>query len=64
MAQEAKRRRQAPVEYLADLMSLEVTKRRERRIQRRTKDAKFPLLKTLENFDFAKQPKLDRSEVP
>ena len=63
MAEEATRRRQSHVEYLADLMSLEVVRRRERRIQRRTKDAKFPLLKTLEGFDFAKQPKLDRSEV-
>jgi len=44
-------------------MSLEVSKRRERRIQRRIKDAKFPLLKTLEGFDFTKQPKLDRDEV-
>ena len=63
MAEEARRRRQGHVEYLADLMSLEVSKRRERRIQRRTKDAKFPLLKTLEGFEFAKQPKLDRDEV-
>jgi DNA replication protein DnaC len=44
-------------------MSLEVSKRRERRIQRRTKDAKFPLLKTLDGFDFSKQPKLDQSDV-
>ena len=63
MAEEARRRRQGHVEYLADLMSLEVSKRRERRIQRRTKDAKFPLLKTLEGFDFSKQPKLDQSDV-
>ena len=63
MAQEARRRKQTHVEYLADLMSLEVVRRRERRIQRRTKDAKFPLLKTLESFDFAKQPKLDPSEI-
>jgi len=44
-------------------MSLEVSKRRERRIQRRTKDARFPLLKTLEGFDFSKQPKLDQGDV-
>ena len=63
MAEEARRRRQDHVEYLADLMSLEVSKRRERRIQRRVKDAKFPLLKTLDGFDFTKQPKLDRGDV-
>ena len=63
MAQEARRRRQTHAEYLADLMSLEVEKRRERRIRRRMHDAKFPLLKTLDAFDFAQQPKLDRDEV-
>ena len=63
MAEEARRRRQGHVEYLADLMSLEVSKRRERRIQRRTKDAKFPLLKTLDGFEFSKQPKLDKGDV-
>lgn len=63
MAQEARKRRQGHPEYLADLMSLEVQKRRERRIQRRTKDAKFPLLKTLDTFEFDQQPKLDKDEV-
>ena len=63
MAEEARRRRQGHVEYLADLMSLEVSKRRERRIQRRTKDAKSPLLKTLDCFDFSKQPELDQADV-
>jgi DNA replication protein DnaC len=63
MAEEAARRRLGHVEYLADLMSLEVVRRRERRIQRRTKDARFPLLKTLEGFDFGQQPGLDRSDI-
>lgn len=63
MAEEASRRRQGHVEYLADLMSLEVIRRRERRIQRRMHDAKFPLLKTLDGFDFSKQPGLDRGAV-
>jgi DNA replication protein DnaC len=63
MAEEARRRRQTHAEYLADLMSLEVAKRRERRIRRLVREAKFPLLKTLDTFDFAEQPKLDRDEI-
>ena len=43
MAEEARRRRQAHAEYLADLMSLEVSKRRERRIQRRIEGCEVPV---------------------
>ncbi len=62
-AQEARRKRQPPADYLADLVSFEVAKRRERRIQRRIQEARFPILKTLDSFDFAEQPRLDRDEV-
>ena len=41
-AEEAVRQRQAPADYLARLVHLEVTGRRERRIQRRIQDARFP----------------------
>ncbi len=63
VAEEAARRRQSHPEYLAELAHREVTGRRERRVRRRIKDAKFPVLKTLEAFDFAVQPALDRDEV-
>lgn len=63
LAEEARRTRQGHAEYLADLMSLEVAQRRERRIQRLIKDAHFPVLKTLETFDFAQQPAVDRDAV-
>jgi DNA replication protein DnaC len=62
-AQEARRKRQPHADYLADLVSFEVAKRRERRIQRRIQEARFPILKTLDSFDFASQPGLDRDEV-
>ena len=44
-------------------MHLEVTGRRERRIQRRIQDARFPMLKTLDAFSFEAQPDLDRDAI-
>ena len=49
--------------YLAQLVHLEVTGRRERRIQRRIQDVRFPMLKTLDAFSFEAQPDLDRDAV-
>ena len=46
LAEQAARQRQAPADYLAQLVHLEVTGHRERRIQRRIQDARFPMLKT------------------
>jgi DNA replication protein DnaC len=63
LAEEAHGKRQPHAEYLADLVRLEVSGRRERRIQRRIKDARFPMLKTLDAFDFDAQGSLDRDEV-
>ena len=62
-SQEARRKRQPHADYLADLVSFEVAKRLERRIQRRIQEARFPILKTLDGFDFSAQPGLDRDEV-
>ena len=42
LAEQAARQRQAPADYLAQLVHLEVTGRRERRIQRRIQDALAP----------------------
>ena len=63
LAEQAARQRQAPADYLAQLVHLEVTARRERRIQRRIQDARFPMLKTLDAFSFEAQPDLDRDAV-
>jgi DNA replication protein DnaC len=63
LAQEASRKRQPYAEYLADLVGLEVAHRREQRIQRRIREAHFPVLKTLDGFDFGTQSGLDRDEV-
>ena len=63
LAEEAQRKRQSHPEYLADLMHAEVSDRRERRIARLIRDAHFPVLKTLDGFDFASQPSIDREAV-
>lgn len=63
LAEAAAKSRQPHASYLADLASIEVETRREHRIQRRVRDAKFPILKTLDGFDFSAQPTLDRDAI-
>jgi DNA replication protein DnaC len=46
-------------EFLLDLTTTELQVRAENRLTRRVREAKFPLLKTLEGFDFAAAPDLD-----
>ena len=60
---DARTKRQSHAEFLADAASFEVTQRRERRVQRRLQDARFPVLKTLDSFDFKAPHGLDRDEV-
>lgn len=47
-------------EFLLQLTEHELRIRSENRLKRRLKEAKFPLLKTLEGFDFASAPDLDK----
>lgn len=49
--------------YLADLIQQEVDRRSRNRRQRRIKEAHFPLLKELADFDFAAIPQLNRQKV-
>ncbi|MGH7162043.1 MAG: IS21-like element helper ATPase IstB, partial [Planctomycetota bacterium] len=63
LALEAHKRRQPHADYLAELLALEVAQRREGRIRRLTQEARFPVLKTLDGFDFAAQPSLDRDAI-
>jgi DNA replication protein DnaC len=46
-------------EFLLDLTTTELQARAENRLTRRVREAKFPLLKTLEGFDFSAVPDLD-----
>ena len=63
LAAQATRERPPPAEYLAQVVPLAVTGRRERRIQRRLQEARVPMLKTLEAFQFDAQPELDRDAI-
>ncbi len=52
LAAEVSRQGIEPLVYQAELLEMEVAERAERRAVRRTKEAGFPLIKTLEGFDF------------
>ena len=47
-------------EFLLDLTEVELQIRSENREKRRLKEARFPLVKTLETFTFEEAPQLDR----
>jgi len=49
--------------FLLQLCELELLDREKRAAERRLKAARFPTCKTLENFDFAAQPSLNRALV-
>jgi DNA replication protein DnaC len=52
-----------PLPYLADLVSLETTKRQENGVRTRIATAHFPTTKTIEAFDFSLQPELPKAKI-
>jgi len=60
---QAAHRQLSYAEFLADLLAVEATARRERYLKARTRLAHFPFHKTLEEFDFAFQPSIDERQV-
>jgi len=63
LAEEATRDQQTPTTYLAVLLEAEVGERSERRERRRLIEARFPLIKRLEDFQFADNPKVPQATV-
>ena len=63
MAAEATREQQTPIAYLAALLEAEHQERAERRERRRLLDARFPLLKRLEEFQFADNPNVPQATI-
>jgi DNA replication protein DnaC len=63
MADEATREQQTPIAYLAALLEAEHQERAERRERRRLLDARFPLLKRLEEFRFTDNPKIPQATI-
>ncbi len=56
LAAEALREQQTPVAYLAALLEAEMTERSERRERRRMIEARFPVIKRLEDFSYEDNP--------
>src|SRR3990170_7426786 len=63
LADEALREQQTPVAYLAALLEAEIQERAERRERRRMQDARFPLIKRLEDFRFADNPSVPQATI-
>ena len=63
LAAEAAREQQTPLAYLAALLEAEVQERSERRERRRLIDARFPLIKRLEEFRFEDNPQVPQATI-
>jgi DNA replication protein DnaC len=63
LAHEAAREQQTPIAYLAALLEAEHQERAERRERRRLIDARFPIVKRLEEFRFADNPKVPQATI-
>ena len=50
-------------EFLAQLLECEASARRERLLQTRTRMARLPVIKTLDQFDFGFQPSIDQRQI-
>ncbi|MEA2370752.1 MAG: hypothetical protein QOH12_1146 [Solirubrobacteraceae bacterium] len=63
LADEATREQQTPTAYLAALLEAETAERAERRERRRLVDARFPMLKRLEDFRFSENPNIPQATI-
>ncbi len=63
LADETQRQGVEPLGYLQQLLEIETGERRIRRSARRVKEAGFPLIKTLEGFDFRRNSSLPEAQL-
>jgi DNA replication protein DnaC len=63
LAQKAGSQQWSHVEFLARLIEGEAVLRQDRACQRRIKNARFPVLKTLQQFDFTWPAKINRLQI-
>lgn len=59
----AAQKKSVPLSWLDELLAREWDARQERAIMKRIKDAEFPEITTLENFDWTFNPKIDQARV-
>lgn len=63
LAQQAAKQQWPPTDYLATLIQGEVQRRQDRALQRRIKAARFPVLKTLDDFQWHWPKSINRMQV-
>jgi DNA replication protein DnaC len=63
LADEASRQGMPHLDYVQQLLAAEVDERAQRRAVRRIREAGFPLVKTIEGFDFGRCPQLPEARV-
>jgi DNA replication protein DnaC len=60
---QAERQKVTYQDFLLELLQLEIDSRRERRAARRVKEARFPMVKTLDGFHFSRSPHLPEALI-
>lgn len=63
LATEAVRKQLSPVDYLAELIEGELHRREQRSLERRIRDARMPVLKSLDTFDWSWPKKINREQI-
>jgi DNA replication protein DnaC len=63
LAEDAVRERQSHLRYLDVLLEAELEERERSAVERRLKEAHFPRIKTLEEFDFGKTPPVSPTQI-
>lgn len=58
LPEEAVKKKQAHLSYLEALLEAEIEERNRKAVARRIKEAHFPAVKTLEEFDFSSAPQI------
>ena len=63
LAEQAIKQKQSHLSFLEALLETELEERERRAIQRRLQDAHFPVIKTLEEFDFTANPLVSAAQI-
>jgi DNA replication protein DnaC len=63
LAEQAVRERRTHLGYLEALLQAELEEREQRLIERRLREARLPRMKSLEEFDFARNPKVSAQQI-
>src|SRR5262252_4835928 len=63
LAEQAARERRTHLGYLEALLQAELEEREQRLIQRRLREARLPRMKTLEEFDFVRNPRVSAQQI-